>query len=329
MARPIKTGLDYFSHDTDASSDEKIELLRAEFGNDAYAFYFISLERIYKTENGELSLSTIAERKVLSKKIGITLKKFDKILEKSLKINLFDEEIFLRNSSLTSKGIKKRFLEIQSQRERKREQYSKKKDENKMVSDVVSPEFQTAEMGGEIQQSKLNESKEKNSNVKHSVESDDVIRLTNQLLSFLKDHDPHFITPDLESWNKEMSLLITEDGRAPEDIERIIKWALVDEFWRTNILGVKELRKHFPKLYAKEQTKPLKDYSFTELTEYLKKENEIKSIMEKDSIIKEELIKIMEYLPGEGKNKWNRSYYYNEASRRYYKKTGKEEIIRF
>lgn len=52
MARPLKEGMDYFPHDTDASDDEKIEALRAIYGNDGYAFYFIlldliSLEKIY------------------------------------------------------------------------------------------------------------------------------------------------------------------------------------------------------------------------------------------------------------------------------------------
>lgn len=51
MARPIKEGMDYFPHDTDASSDEKIELLTGIYGNDGYAFYFIMLERIYRNKD--------------------------------------------------------------------------------------------------------------------------------------------------------------------------------------------------------------------------------------------------------------------------------------
>lgn len=49
MARPIKEGLDYFPHDTDASTqDDKIETLEASYGNDGYATYFKLLERIYR-----------------------------------------------------------------------------------------------------------------------------------------------------------------------------------------------------------------------------------------------------------------------------------------
>jgi hypothetical protein len=58
MGRPRKEGMDYFPHDVDAVFDEKIEALRTMFGNDGYAFYFISLERIYRSGQGELDVST-------------------------------------------------------------------------------------------------------------------------------------------------------------------------------------------------------------------------------------------------------------------------------
>ena len=48
MTRPQKQGLDYFSHDTDASNDEKIEAMEAVYGLAGHAFYFKLLERIYR-----------------------------------------------------------------------------------------------------------------------------------------------------------------------------------------------------------------------------------------------------------------------------------------
>ena len=143
MGRPIKQGLDYFPHDTDASSDEKLEALRALYRNDGYAFYFIILERIYRSNNGELNLSSNEEKKILAKKIGITLKKYDTILQSCFKINLFDEKNFGENGLLTSSGIKKRFLQIQAERQRKRQHYEKKKE----VLDV--------QKGGEIMEKPL------------------------------------------------------------------------------------------------------------------------------------------------------------------------------
>lgn len=48
MARPMKTGLDYFPFDVDFFSDKKIRRLRARFGNDGIAVYICLLCEIYK-----------------------------------------------------------------------------------------------------------------------------------------------------------------------------------------------------------------------------------------------------------------------------------------
>lgn len=145
MARPIKTGLDYFPHDTDASSDEKLESLRALYRNNGYAFYFIVLERIYRTNNGELDIRSLDEKKILAKRIGITIRKFETILKSCFKINLLDEKKFRENGLLTSGGIQKRFLQIQAERQRKRRWY----DKNKEVLDVQKGGRNASKMGGE------------------------------------------------------------------------------------------------------------------------------------------------------------------------------------
>ena len=46
MARPIKAGVDYFPHDTDATSKKTIFTLESMFGNDGYAFWFKLLETL-------------------------------------------------------------------------------------------------------------------------------------------------------------------------------------------------------------------------------------------------------------------------------------------
>jgi hypothetical protein len=145
MGRPIKQGLDYFPHDTDASSDEKLESLRALYRNDGYAFYFIVLERIYRTNTGELYAGSDEEKKILAKKIGITLKKYETILKSCFKIKLLDEKKFRENGLLTSEGINKRFLQIQAERQRKRQWY----DKSKGVLDVQKGGRKTSKRGGE------------------------------------------------------------------------------------------------------------------------------------------------------------------------------------
>ena len=79
MARPIKDGMDYFPHDTDASNDEKVEALRSLYGNDGYAFYFILLERIYRTNEAELDVSDAETIQILARKVSVTTEKFEQI----------------------------------------------------------------------------------------------------------------------------------------------------------------------------------------------------------------------------------------------------------
>jgi hypothetical protein len=131
LARPIKEGADYFSHDTDACSDEKIEAMRALYGNDGYAFYFILLERIYKTNTGEFDASKPAILAMLIKKIGVEGKKFNEMLETSFELELFSKEKYQNSKIITSNGIEKRFKKIRELRERWRKQ--KENEENMEV----------------------------------------------------------------------------------------------------------------------------------------------------------------------------------------------------
>lgn len=141
MARPTKTGMDYFPHDVDASSDEKIEGMRALYGNDGYAFYFILLERIYRSENAELDLSKNITVKIMADKIKVTVERFEDMVLSSLEVGCFDKNEYESRSVLTSNGIKKRFYEVVSMRDRWRQKKEKKN------TSEFSPEKTTEETG--------------------------------------------------------------------------------------------------------------------------------------------------------------------------------------
>lgn len=159
MARPQKEGMDYFPHDVDAVNDEKIEALRSLYGNDGYAFYFILLERIYRTKYFELDISDAETIQILSRKIGISADMFDKMLSTSIKHGAFCREEYEKRSVLTSNGIKKRANVVLSKREAMKDRYTTK------VSGIVSAaetpqktEEETPQSKGKI---KERESKEK------------------------------------------------------------------------------------------------------------------------------------------------------------------------
>jgi len=57
--------------------------------------------------------------------------------------------------------------------------------------------------------------------------------------------------PQIQSWCKDIDLLIRKDGANPKEIKQIIDWVVEDNFWSGNILSAKKLRKHYPRFYKK------------------------------------------------------------------------------
>jgi hypothetical protein len=103
--RPAKQGLDFFSMDVGFDSDEKIEVLEAEFGPIAIAVVMVLLSRIYERGyylewNPRLSV-------VQGKRFGIDM---DEFVKSCCKWGLFDEDKFTNHSILTSERIQNFYL---------------------------------------------------------------------------------------------------------------------------------------------------------------------------------------------------------------------------
>ncbi|MCK9597482.1 MAG: DUF4373 domain-containing protein [Sphaerochaeta sp.] len=156
MARPIKEGMDYFPHDTDASTDEKIEALEALYGNDGYAVYFKLCERIYRTPDGELDVSDPDTYRIYARRMHLSLKKFEEILEKAVKIGLFDQLLFQKTKRLSSNGIKKRRGSVIDKRI-----YMRDRRQETKLNDGISEELTTQQTTPQSTQSKVKESKVK------------------------------------------------------------------------------------------------------------------------------------------------------------------------
>ena len=57
--------------------------------------------------------------------------------------------------------------------------------------------------------------------------------------------------PDLRVWANEVRVMREIDERTPEDIKRVFMLAHRDEFWRKQILSIRNLRKHYDNLDLK------------------------------------------------------------------------------
>lgn len=259
MARPMKNNLDYFSHDTDAVNDEKIELFRSAFGNDGYAFYFILLERIYRADGAKLDLSKNIFIVGLANKIMVSVQKFNEMLETAFELEIFDLEVFQNEKVLTSKGIQKRFDKIMGERQKQRAKKSAKTDDNQEFSPVKiddNQEFSPVKTVGEMPQRKGNrkEKEIKGDNNKKDISSDsnesnisvfssDIYTLNNKLIEKMKiNNDKSKIPSNLDKWLNAIKLMIETDGYTFEQVEKMIEYSQGDEFWKANILSATKLR---------------------------------------------------------------------------------------
>lgn len=145
MARPRKTGLDYFPHDVDATTDPKLEPAIMRFGAAAYAFFFVHLEYCYRSDDLSVDVSdteTGAEmREVIQRKLHISGEEYDGILQSLLRHGAFDAEFFRQTGRLTSNGIKKRAGKV----------FEKREKDNKRYEGAVSTTISEAETGVEIE----------------------------------------------------------------------------------------------------------------------------------------------------------------------------------
>ena len=117
MARPYKTGLDYF--DLDCYVDDKIKMVQAEFGLAGFAvvvklFQVIYRERGYYCEwnNNKAVLFACEE----CSNCGVN--KVNEIVGACIRQGIFSDELYKKYGILTSSGIQKRYFNAVSKRKK-------------------------------------------------------------------------------------------------------------------------------------------------------------------------------------------------------------------
>ena len=112
MARPNKTGLDYFP--LDVVLDEKIELIEAKYGLLGFGIIVKLFQNIYK--NGYFIDVSEDRLLLLKNKLNVDYDLIEKVIGDGCKWNIFDYDIFKKYQVLTSRGIQKRFIEATKRR---------------------------------------------------------------------------------------------------------------------------------------------------------------------------------------------------------------------
>jgi hypothetical protein len=117
MARPNKTGIDYFPFDVDFFLNDKLQLIEGEFGMKGGYIAIRLLCKIYK--NGYFYQWGADECLLFAKNMGIegaSASNVDEVVRGLLKRGFFDETVFKSFGVLTSQGIQRRYVQATAER---------------------------------------------------------------------------------------------------------------------------------------------------------------------------------------------------------------------
>lgn len=106
MARPIKTGIDYFSLDT--KFDDEVVLIMAKYGAEGLGILITLWQLIYN--NGYYLSWTEKELLLYNNRFYADSNRVNDVVNECLKWGIFEEKLFKKYSILTSCGIQKRFM---------------------------------------------------------------------------------------------------------------------------------------------------------------------------------------------------------------------------
>lgn len=127
MARPPKTGLDYFPLHTDLASDPKIKQLIIRCGKDGALVFLWSMMIIY--HEGYYSTADAIIKSISWDFRDIGEQKIEECLNAMAEFNLINRNLFCEERILTSHGIQKQYLESTIRRIRKYGKYRLLSDE--------------------------------------------------------------------------------------------------------------------------------------------------------------------------------------------------------
>ncbi len=116
MARPLKDGADYFPKDIDFYTDDKVRLLKAEFGAKGMYLLDYLLCEIYK--NGYYIQWDEDKCALVSEGAGCACspKLVDEVVNGCIRRSFFNKRVFDMFGVLTSSGIQRRFVRMLNQR---------------------------------------------------------------------------------------------------------------------------------------------------------------------------------------------------------------------
>jgi hypothetical protein len=76
-----------------------------------------------------------------------------------------------------------------------------------------------------------------------------------ELFSLIKNNNPGAKEPNLQTWAKNIDLMLRLDNRTTEGIRQMIIFSQNNDFWKGNILSTAKLREKYDQLYIQSRSK--------------------------------------------------------------------------
>ena len=103
---------------------------------------------------------------------------------------------------------------------------------------------------GRVEESSVEESSNSSSEIADAITRDDVSQILDTLDAEIIFNGDHKVPSRTQKNVNAARLLIDRDGYTVEQIESVIRWALSNEFWRSNIRSMSKLREQFSRLLS-------------------------------------------------------------------------------
>lgn len=110
MARPQKSGIDYFPLDVYMEQDDKIALIEAKYGIVGFGVIIKLYKKVYANKGYYYEWNDRNEI-LFTKYAGVDQEQLKDIIKDSLEWEIFDKKIFNKYQILTSKRIQKTYLD--------------------------------------------------------------------------------------------------------------------------------------------------------------------------------------------------------------------------
>jgi len=232
MARQVKVGIDYFSHDVDMLQDRKVKLIKAKHGLIGYAVFLRLLEELYRDKGYYLHVDENFNL-LFTDENNVDLNVYINVLNDCINFDLFDKEAYEKYSILTSKRIQRNYCEATLRRKEIsfiKEYLILKKDDLKEIYGAKIDNVSINYLNGNIYslnddkstQSKVKKSKVKNIKEKNinTVEQDST-EFINYIINYLnKATNKNFKTDTVKTCNLIRERL--KEGYKLEDFIEVI-----------------------------------------------------------------------------------------------------------